>query len=123
MQNIASTAAVIFAIAGLVVAVVHEIQWRRRLKNWSKTEGTVIGEVDKEDYVHAEIEYVHKDRKTTFVSKYGGGGCKVCKTVIVVYDPVSGAAEQLSWSNRWLFTLALPVFSAVFLWAGLSTWN
>jgi len=109
------------SVLGIAVAVVHEAQWWRR-RRWKHTTGTVVGETESDESIVPEIEYVFNGEAMRFVSKYGGRSVGVGARVRIVFDPTSGDAEELKWSNRWLPTTGLCLFSLFWAWAGISTW-
>ena len=69
-----------------------------------------------------EIEYTFNGETRHFVSNYGGYGVGVGTPVKIVFDPVTGDAEELKWTNRWAPTVAMLIFSFLWAWAGIATW-
>ena len=114
--------ALVISALSLVLAAVHEIQWRRRRK-WNVTTGTVVAETETDDYCfEPEIEYSFDGETRRFVSKYAGSELGVGTQVRVVFDPKSGDAELLNFTNRWLITIAILVFSFFWGWGGIAHW-
>ena len=109
------------ALAAIAVAVVHEICWWRR-RSWTLSTGIVVSETEHDDAIVPEIEFTFHGKAKRFVSNYGGRGVGVGAKVNVLYDPETGDAEQLKWSNRWLPTAALLIFASLWVWAGVATW-
>ena len=130
METIGSIVFSAFAIACAIIALWHEIRWRKRLQAWDKTKGRVVGvaegkpiktlfggEASSDDGPYPEIEFSWNGSAHKFISGYGGSGIpRVGSEVDILFDPASGNAEYLSFTNRWLFTLIPIIFSALFLW-------
>lgn len=102
----------------LLLAVAHEYSWWRR-RDWVVVPGRVVQvELVGNDRVVDEvlghkphIEYSVNGQMRRLRSNYGdiGDAIKVGDEVQVCADPNTGAAEQLSWSNRWTFTMVPAV--------------
>ena len=130
MEIIGSIFAFAFASACAVLAFWHEGRWRRRLRVWNGAKGRVVGfaegkpiktlfggEVSSDDGPYPEIEFLWNGSPHRFVSGYGGSGLpRAGAEVDILFDPLTGDAEHLSFTNRWLGTLIPLFFSAVFFW-------
>ena len=84
------------------------------LRNWSQTSGVITDEIDGDETSAAEIQYEFKGEQIRFVSRYGGSSVKIGQKVFVLFDPETGDAEELKWSNRWLPSIAMFIFGTVF---------
>ena len=114
--------ALLISAFSFVFAIVHEIQWRRRRK-WNVTTGTVVAETELDNYCfEPEIEHSFDGETKRFVSKYAGSELGIGTEVQIVFDPKSGDAELLNFTNRWFITIAILVFSFLWGWAGIATW-
>lgn len=98
------------------LALWHEWRWRKRMRNWQVTKGTIVDvdESPSSDVPHPVIEYRRGGTMHRFVSEYGesGAGLLVGRTVKVYYDPGSARAEYRSATTRWVFTVVPGVFCA-----------
>jgi len=118
------TGSVIVVLAGaacLVLMVIHETKWRRMLSNWVRTTGKVIAEIQGDETNKPIIQYEFNGSPTRFTSKYGSGMIKIGSKVVVLFDPRTGEAEELKWSNRWFPTFALGLLGIGFISFGLFT--
>ena len=109
----------LFGIACFVGTIYHEVEWRFMLGNWQRANGKITAEVEGGETSSPEIEYEYRGKPVRFVSKYGGGPVRLGESVIVLFDPDTGEAEKLKWSNRWLPTIAMLSFGITFLAAGM----
>jgi hypothetical protein len=119
-----------FATACAIIAICHEVRWRRMLQGWDRTKGTIVGfaesrpvktlfgeETPGDDGPYPEIEFLWNGSAHRFISRYGGSGTPSLGSVVnVLFDPASGTAEHLSFTNRWLFSLIPAGFSVIFFW-------
>ena len=135
METIGSIVFSAFAAACASVAIWHEIRWRKRLHAWDRTKGTVLGvaegrpiktlfggDAPSDGGPYPEIEFHWKGSARKFTSGYGESGIpRVGSEVDILFDPASGTAEYLSFTNRWLFTLIPIIFSALFFWMTFQT--
>ena len=98
---------VAFGLAAGVVGIWHELRWRTRLKAWKKTTGMIVDEIwEKDDECGKPvIEFDYDGETKRFTSEYGRENIKVSTQTDVIYHPLTGQAEELTWSNRWFFTL------------------
>lgn len=99
------------------------------MNTWDRTKGRVVGfaegkpiktlfgEASSDDGPYPEIEFLWKGSPHRFISGYGGSGLpREGSEVDILFDPLTGEAEHLSFTNRWLGTLIPIIFSAVFFW-------
>jgi len=121
MDIIGSVILGLAGVACLVLMVTHETKWRRMLSNWRRTTGKVVAEIEGDETNHPMIQYEFNGSPTRFTSKYGGGMIKIGSKVVVLFDPRTGEAEELKWSNRWLPTIALGLFGIGSVSFGLFT--
>ena len=119
MQFIGNLLAVLFGLACIAGTIYHEVKWRFMIRNWQETTGRITGEIDGDETSSPEIEYEHDGKPIRFVSRYGGGSVKTGESVVVLFDPATGEAEELKWSNRWLPTIAMLSFGMVGVYIGL----
>ena len=118
-ESIVRIAFTLFGIACLTGTFYHEVKWRFMLGNWQCTTGSIAAEIDGDETSSPEIEYEYNGRTVRFVSKYGGGPVRLGESVIVLFDPDTGEAEELKWSNRWLPTIAMLSFGLIFAAVGI----
>ncbi|TWU51572.1 hypothetical protein Poly59_31650 [Rubripirellula reticaptiva] len=121
----------IFVVAFLIVAIglgiasfaiLHECDWRKRLRNSVVVDGIVIAEHSEPEWenTRAEIEYEIDDHAHRFVSRYGTGMLAVGDHVRVFVDTTTGDAERLAFATRWVFTIGPILLGAFFVYFGLS---
>lgn len=80
------------------------------------------GEASSDDGPYPEVEFAWKGSPHRFISRYGGSGLpRMGTNVDVLYDPATGNAEYLSFSNRWLGTAIPLTFSAIFFWVSFQS--
>ena len=135
MESMVFVFVLAFATACFAVSIWHEFRWRNRLVTWKRTKGRVISIAQERDTKTLfgakavdndgpwpEIEFEFSGESSTFISDYGGTGTpKVGSKVDVIYDPETGEAEWVSFTNRWLFTVIPVLFSALFYWLAFNT--
>ncbi|MFC7338182.1 DUF3592 domain-containing protein [Haloferula chungangensis] len=121
MEWLANTIALLVGISCFALAGWHERTWWVRAK-WIRTTGEVVGitRQGSEDTEYPKISFVHDGRVHEFTSGYGGTGCsRIGDSVVVVVDPVTLKAEQVTTGNRVLFTIAPIAFGLLFSAIGL----
>jgi hypothetical protein len=130
MEIIGSIVAFAFATACAIIAIWHEGRWRRRMKTWEASRGRVVGFAmskpiktlfggiaASDDGPYPEIEFSWNGSPHRFVSGYGGSGLpRTGAEIDLLFDPLTGEAEHLSYTNRWLGTVIPLIFSGVFFW-------
>ncbi|KAA1257122.1 hypothetical protein LF1_55220 [Rubripirellula obstinata] len=102
-------------------AIIHERDWRKRLRNSVVVNGIVIAEHSDPEWenTRAEIEYEIDGHAHRFVSKYGTGMLSVGHHVRVIMDTTTGDAERLAFTTRWVFTIGPILLGAFFVYFGL----
>jgi len=130
METIGSNVFLTFAAACGILALWHEFRWRSRLRTWKRTTGRVVGfavgrpiktlfggTASSDDGPYPEIEFSWRGSAHKFISGYGGSGLpRIGSEVDIFYDPATGNAEYLSFTNRWLGTFIPVIFSVMFFW-------
>ena len=123
MHLIGAIGFVTFGLAAITIAIVHEFAWWRR-RGWIRRRGVIVG--FKEDFsdgvcYNPEIQFDTPSGVSRFISKYGSDKKPHLGTPVdIVVDELSGSAEQISASNRFLFTLVPIVFGLIFITVGLN---
>ena len=117
--------AVIFFIAFGVflfgIALWHERFWWRR-RRWTNGQGTIVG--FSESYndgvsYHPEIEFAATSGDVRVFSHYGSGKKpEIGKVVDILINESEDAAEEISVSNRVLFTIIPILFGIVCILVG-----
>lgn len=101
------------------VGVLHEIKWRRRLGRYRLTKGIVVGEIEIDDYPHAEISYEIDGITKVFVASHCFEAPKIGKPVDVAINEDTGVVDHYSWVARYFFTIIPVVFALIWLFLGI----
>ena len=128
MEIIGVVAFSAFAAACAITAFWHEIRWRKRLNAWERVCGRVIGVVDErpiktlfggtgwsDEGLIPRLSFLGEGVPAhSFLNTGGSDIPQVGTDVKIIFEPASGKAECLTFSNRWLFTVVSSIFSVVF---------
>ena len=85
-------------------------------------EGVVVDEVWDGDAARPEIRFQHEGKAVNFTSGVYSAWFRpaVGSTVVVVYDPESLDARQLSLASRWSATFSLVTAGSIFLFGAIN---
>lgn len=91
------------------------------MASWSRITGVVTDNITDSngEASYPEIEFQWQGAGRRFKSSYGGAGLRIGRKVEVIFDPVTGAAEHLTRTNRWHYTVWPLGFAALFIWLAL----
>lgn len=97
--------AICFAAVFIGLAVWREIVWFRRLSNWQRTVGRVMGfRTDGDGPSGPIIRYLVENRDKTFESSFCLSNPKIGADVDILFDPKSEDAVMLTGRHRWFLT-------------------
>ncbi|SKB02094.1 hypothetical protein SAMN02745166_03540 [Prosthecobacter debontii] len=124
MHKIGVIGFVAFGALAIVLAIAHEYTWWKR-RGWRRRRGRIIGFTEDRDNdgvtYNPKIQFEDALGLTTFVSKYGSGKQPIIgEEVDILIDESGDAGEQITPSNRILFTLMPMIFGLLFIMVGVT---
>lgn len=121
MHLIAVIFFIAFGVFLFAIALWHECTWWKR-RRWTSSKGTIVG--FSESYndgvsYHSEIEFTGASGNVTVVSHYGSGRKpEIGKVVDILISESGDVAEEVSVSNRVLFTIIPIAFGVICILLG-----